>query len=75
LAEIVAESICRKSLGLEAKERPWEFPWADLGKAYMIAERVLAALHKRMRQFVADAHSIMLGERELRKLVTNGRKS
>ena len=30
LAEIVAESVCRKSLTLEAKERTWEFRWADL---------------------------------------------
>src|SRR5262249_16787544 len=72
LAEIVAESVCRKSLGLEAKERPWEFRWADLGKDHIIADTVMAALHKRMRQFVADAHAIMLGERELRKVQRDG---
>ena len=72
LVEIVAESICRKSLGLEAKERPWGFGWADLGKDHIIADTVLAALHKRLRQFVADAHAIMLGAQELRKLTLNG---
>jgi len=72
LAEIVAKSICRKSLGLKAKERPWEFGWADLGKDHIIADTVLAALHKRLRQFVADAHAIMLGAQELRKLTLNG---
>jgi hypothetical protein len=73
LAEIVAESVCRKSLEMEAKERPGDFSWADLGVAHMIADSVLAALHKRMRQFVAEAHAIMLGDRELRKIPLNGR--
>lgn len=65
LAEIVAESVARKSLVLEAQERSWEFHWADEKEDYMIANSVLAELHRRMREFAAVAHSIMLEHREL----------
>ena len=67
LAEIVAESVCRKSLTLEAKERTWEFRWADLKDDSEIADTVLAAFHQRFRDFVTDAHRIMLSDSEVRK--------
>jgi len=69
LAEIVAESVCRKSLTLEAKERTWEFRWADLKEDHLIADDVLAKLQQRIRDFVADAHAIMLSDAEVRKVV------
>ena len=68
LAEIVAESVCRKSLTLEAKERTWEFRWADLKDDSEIADTVLAAFHQRFRDFVTDAHRIMLSDSEVRKI-------
>ncbi len=68
LAEIVAESVCRKSLTLESKERTWEFRWADLKEDYLIADDVLAKLQQRIRDFVADAHAIMLSDAEVRKI-------
>lgn len=68
LAEIVAESVCRKSLTLEAKERTWEFRWADLKDDSAIADDILAAFHKRFRDFVTDAHRIMLSESEIKKI-------
>jgi hypothetical protein len=67
LAEIVAESVCRKSLILESKERTWEFRWADQREDHMIAETVLAELQKRIREFVADAHAIMLSDAEAKR--------
>lgn len=60
VAEIVAESVCRKSLTLEAKQRNWEFRWADLKDDHLIVDSVLAELHRRMRDFSYIAHSIML---------------
>jgi hypothetical protein len=68
LAEIVAESVCRKSLTLEAKERTWEFRWADLRDDSEIADTVLAAFHQRFRDFVTDAHRIMLSDAEVKKI-------
>ena len=65
LAEIVTESVCRKSLVLETQERSWEFHWADEKEDYIIANSVLAELHKRMREFAVIAHSIMLEDIEL----------
>jgi hypothetical protein len=67
LAEIVAESVCRKSLTLESKERTWEFRWADLKEDYLIADDVFAKFQQRMRDFVADAHTIMLSDSEASK--------
>ncbi|HEY6767270.1 MAG TPA: hypothetical protein VI386_21130 [Candidatus Sulfotelmatobacter sp.] len=67
LAEIVAESVCRKSLTLESKERTWEFRWADLKEDYLIADDVFAKFQQRMRDFVADAHEIMLSDSEVTK--------
>lgn len=65
LAEIITESVCRKSLVLEAKERNWEYHWADEKEDYIIADSVLSALHKRMRDFSVIAHSEMLDNKEL----------
>ncbi len=65
LAEIVTESVCRKSLLLEAQERSWEFRWADEKEDHIIAMSVLTQLHRRMREFAAIAHSIMLEPKEL----------
>lgn len=65
LAEIVAESVCRKALRLEAQERPWEFRWADLRDDHLIADDVIARLQQRLRDFVAVAHEIMLNDVEL----------
>jgi len=67
LAEIVAESVCRKSLTLESKERTWEFRWADLKEDYLIADDVFAKFQRLMRDFVADAHAIMLSDQEVKK--------
>jgi len=67
LAEIVAESVCRKSLILESKERTWEFRWADLKEDPLIAEDVLARLQQRIRDFVAEAHAIMLSDIEVKR--------
>jgi hypothetical protein len=60
LAEIVTESVCRKSLTLEAKTRAWEFKFADLKGDDLIADAVLAQLQKRVRSFAPIAHKIML---------------
>ena len=65
LAEIVTESVCRKSLVLEAQERSWEFHWADEKEDRIIAESVLSELHRRMREFAFIAHSVMLENKEL----------
>jgi hypothetical protein len=69
LAEIVAESICRKSLQLECRERSADFRFADLADDAVIADTVLAHLHRRLRDFVADAHAIMLSDAEVRKVL------
>jgi hypothetical protein len=71
LAEIVAESVCRKSLTLESKERTWEFRWADLKEDHLIADDVFAKLQQRIRDFVAEAHGIMLSDTEVEKIVAN----
>ena len=65
LAEIVAESVARKALVLECKERTWEFRWADLKEDHLIADDVFANLQQRIRDFVADAHSIMLSDADV----------
>lgn len=67
LAEIIAEAVCSKSLEFETKERTWEFRWADLKEDYLIADSVRASLQQRLRDFVADAHAIMLSNVEIAK--------
>ena len=65
LAEIVAESVCRKALALETRERPFDFRWADMGKPEEIVDDVFAQFQQRQREFLAHAHEIMLGQEEL----------
>ena len=60
LAEIVTESVCRKSLGLEAESRPWEFKFADFKDPHIIVAEVIFQLQKRVRSFAPIAHKIML---------------
>lgn len=67
LAEIVAESVARKALVMESKERTWEFRWADLKEDHLIADDVFAHLQQRIRDFVADAHAIMLSDADVRR--------
>lgn len=66
VAEIVAESVCRKALVMEAQERPWDFRWADLKDDHLIADDVLAKMHQRIRDFVANAHASMLSDQEVK---------
>lgn len=68
LAEIVAESVCRKSLTMEAKERSWEFRWADHKDDHIIAENVIGEMQKRLRQFTPTAHKIMLSNKDFEKV-------
>lgn len=68
LAEIIAESVCRKVLRIDAQEHPWDFRLADYKEDELIVETVLAKLHARIRDFVAQAHMIMLSDQELRDL-------
>jgi hypothetical protein len=66
IAEIVAESVCRKALVMEAEERPWDFRWADLKDDHLIADDVLAKMQQRIREFVANAHASMLSDQDVR---------
>ena len=68
IAEIVADSVCRKALMMEAKQRPRDFTWADERDPYMIADAVLVSFQERLRDFVAEAHSIMLSDQEVSAL-------
>jgi len=65
IAEIVAESVCRKALALEAKERPFDFRWAELGQPDLIVDDVAAQLQKRLRAFLGKAHQTMLTDEDL----------
>lgn len=67
LAEIVTEAVCRKSIMLETKDRPWEFKWADLKADDVIADEVFTQLQKRIRDFAATAHKIMLSVSEIQQ--------
>jgi hypothetical protein len=60
LAEIVTESVCRKSLVLEATQNAWVFGFADLKDDNIIVDSVIAELQKRIRSFAFIAHQIML---------------
>jgi hypothetical protein len=59
LAEIIAESICRRALELEIKTKPWDFKDDFAGNPEVIVNTVFSHLQRRMRDFVATAHSIM----------------
>lgn len=60
LAEIVAESVCRKLLRIETEQSSWLFNWADQKEDSVIAESVLYEFNKRMKSFLPIAHSIVL---------------
>jgi len=68
LAEIIAEAIARRALLLEANQRPWDFDYTNQSDAVVIADDVLSHVHRRLRDFAAQAHSIMLGDQELKSL-------
>jgi hypothetical protein len=67
IAEIVAENVCRKALTLEAKERPFDFQWAD-EKPDIIVDEVFAQVQQRLRDFLAKAHAVMLSDNEISSL-------
>lgn len=60
LAEIVAERICMKALELEVKSRPWDFKDDFNGSPEIVLNTVISHLQKRLRDFVAKAHKVML---------------
>ena len=66
LAEIIAESVCRKALELEVKARSWEFKDDFIGSPDVVLTTVLTHLQRRIRDFVATAHNIMLGITEIK---------
>jgi hypothetical protein len=70
LAEIIAEGVCRKVLRLEAQERPWDFNLADLGEDRAIVDQVMLRLHRRVRDFIAQAHAVMLSNAEVKALAS-----
>lgn len=65
LAEIVAESVCRKALTTAVKNKPWEFKDLSTGDPETIVDTVLSLFQRRMSEFVASAHKIMLKSTEL----------
>jgi hypothetical protein len=65
IAEVVADSVCRKALLLEARERPFDFDWAGMGKPENIADDVFAQVQRRLRDFVTKAHEVMLSEADI----------
>jgi hypothetical protein len=65
IAEIVAESVCRKVLSMEARERPFDFPWADMKRPDLIVDDVFAQFQQRFRGFVGKAHNAMLSDEEV----------
>jgi hypothetical protein len=65
LAEIIADSICRKSLEREIQEKPWDFRDDFVGNPEVVVNTVFSHLQRRMRDFVATAHSVMLGTTEI----------
>ena len=69
IAEIIAESVCRKSLALEAKSQGWQFGFAAEKEDNLIIESVLNQLNKRMKKFLPIAHEIMLKDRDIKKLL------
>ena len=66
LAEIVAECVCRKSLFTEAQHQSWLFHWADQKEDYLIAQTIMAELHKRMKEFLPIAHNVMVEDKEVK---------
>lgn len=68
LAEIAAESICRKALQYETQQNPWEFRFADSADDRTIADAVFVELQKRMRKFLPIAHRVMLSDEDILKI-------
>ena len=66
LAEIVAESVCRKALGLEVKNRPGDFKEDFAGNPEVVVDTILTRLQQRIREFVTVAHRCMLGSAEIK---------
>jgi len=60
LAEIVADSVCRKLLRIQTEQSSWLFNWADQKEDSVIAESVLYEFNKIMKSFLPIAHSIVL---------------
>ena len=65
LAEIIAEGVCRKALESAVKTKPWDFKDDSIGNPEVVVNTVLTHLQRRMRDFVATAHSVMLGITEI----------
>ena len=65
LAEVVAESVCRRVLGLETEHYGWKFNWADKKEDSLILEEVFYQFSQRMRLFLPIAHSILIKENDL----------
>jgi hypothetical protein len=65
LAEIVADCVCRKSLGLEAQQHSWLFNLDAYKEDHLIIETVMTELQKRMRDFLPVAHQIMIEEKDI----------
>jgi hypothetical protein len=65
IAEIVAESVCRKSLRMESEHHSWLFQWSNLREDSLIADSVMSELQKRMKEFLPIAHELMIAENEI----------
>ena len=64
---MITENVIRKLLPLEAEENPSHFEWIDLPSPNVIADDVLTEFQRRAREFVSDAHEIMVSEVDIRK--------
>ncbi|MFC2081703.1 hypothetical protein ACFLR0_00800, partial [Candidatus Bipolaricaulota bacterium] len=61
IAEVVAESVCRRGLVLDALHNPSKFKWGGLADhPSALADSVLVELSRRMSEFLAQAHPIAL---------------
>lgn len=60
LAEIIAEKICVKSLEREIKSRIWDFRDDFSGSPEMVLNNVISHIQRRLKDFVAKAHKVML---------------
>jgi hypothetical protein len=50
--------------------RTWEFRWADLKEDHIIADTVFSQFQQRMRDFVTEAHAIMLSDAEVTRAIS-----
>jgi len=67
LAEIIAESVCRRALLDEAQARPYEFKDSFGGSPEVTVDTVLTHLQKRLKDFVATAHAIMVSDSDIKQ--------